>query len=749
MANCFSQNNTASKQFLISSGIEDGNYNKTGAFLRDILDSLYTDYDFKNIVSSGSLENVKLLDERFCDFAISQRDVFLESLYDETNSIKNIELILPLFQENLLLYTNQDISNSTSFNEFSKKVTRIGVTGKSNYSYKIFEKICRLTNVSSSKFEVVEGNYNQLTEAIKNDEIDLIVSFSLPIALLEVEKSIQKAGFSKPEVTLITSKVTNVFPSPSTKDKVLYTFGSWTFLIGLNTSIESINEEYTVGISEKLIRSISQSKNKEADKILESIAFFKNQENHKILYGIPMTDSLASHVDYDAFNYIYLIFTSIPIVLLLIVLFVFRKEIAKVNYRIVWIRYKSIFIGIITIIGLYFLSVEVLLMSEEAFYDDLSIKSKILNLTKQDLHFWIIITNLTGNNNNIFPLSYLGQIMLPFSSYILIIGPLILAFWEYVNYKLIKKRIKGDMKYNVSDHIVVVGWKENTIEFLKELIDASKNYKYQEKKIICIADKPEDLIEQSKELRDLEASRKISFVAGDAREEETLKKACLHKANTVVILSEGSSSVHDEKTLLRSLAISRYCRKMNLERQGTQLNQSETKFELQEANKYEDSIYIIAEINNTKYTNDLKNSDVNEIVNSSEYSKNILMQSMLNHGVSKVLDEVLTYNSDNEFYTIDLTEKRFENLIDKTFDELIPILRTKGILLIAIRVVYQDTNGNEIIDEARLQKLLEKDHLTKQIIVNPTDEIEKNRPVDNDDQLIVFCTSAKVLENYK
>ncbi|WP_160129468.1 TrkA-related ion transporter [Kordia antarctica] len=732
----------------MSSGIEDGNYNQTGEFLKSILDSLYNEYDFKNIVSDGSLENVKLLDERFCDFAISQRDVFLERLYDETNSIKNIQLILPLFQENLLLYTNQNIKSFASFNEFANTVNVIGVTGKNNYSFKIFEKICKLTNVSINKFEVIEGNYQELIEGINTNKIDVIVSFSLPIESLENKSNINKAGFSDTEISLITNKITNVFPSSTNDENTLNTIGSWTFLIGLNTSVESVNEDFDIGLSENLINSIRGHNGKIANRISKSISFFKEEENHKILYGIPMTDSLAVQINYDSFNYTHFAFITLILLLLLVLIYVLRKEIFKTDYSILWIRYKHIIIGIFIIIGFYFLSVEILLISEESFYNDLRIKSKILNLTKQDLHFWIIITNLTGNNNNIFPLSYLGQIMLPFSSYILIVGPITLAFGEYINYKLLKKRIKGTMEYKFSNHIVIVGWKDNTDEFLKELINANKNYKRQKKKIICIADNPELLIANSPVLKQLEAKRKINFIAGDAREEDTLKRANLHLADTVVILSEGSSTEHDEKTLLRSLAISRYCRKMTMKPDTLKSEESTENLGLLQANKYEDSIYIIAEINHSKFITDLKNSDVNEIISSSEYSKNILMQSMLNHGVSKVLDEVLTYNSHNEFYTIDLNKKRFKSLIGKTFDELLPMLRQKGILLIAIRIVFRDTNGNEIIDESRLEKLLVAEKLTRQIIVNPTDKTEKNRPVDNDDELIVFCTSAKVLDNY-
>ena len=387
-------------------------------------------------------------------------------------------------------------------------------------------------------------------------------------------------------------------------------------------------------------------------------------------------------------------------------------------------------------------------MCEEKFYSDLGIKSKILNLTKVDLHLWTLITNLTGNNNNIFPLSYSGQMILSFSAYIVVLGPVAVALAEFINYRITKKRIHGMKNLKLDKHIVIIGWKDNTIHFLEELTSVNNTALEKKHQIVCIVQNPEELIKNNENLKKLHIKRTVEFVKGDARDKDALMRAALHKAHTVVILAEGTSIEADEKTLLRALAISRYCRKKTLESQHEKTENISELIELQNANKYEDKIYIIAELNDVSLTADLKNSDVNEIINSSEYSKNILIQSMFNHGVSKILDEVLSHNSYNEFYTINLREKQFKPLIGKTFDELLPVLRQKGILLIAIKVVYHDTNGNEIIDENRLLSLLQAEELERQVIVNPTKPREIDRKVDSDDQLIVFCTDYKVLTDF-
>lgn len=161
-----------------------------------------------------------------------------------------------------------------------------------------------------------------------------------------------------------------------------------------------------------------------------------------------------------------------------------------------------------------------------------------------------------------------------------------------------------------------------------------------------------------------------------------------------------------------------------------------------------DSIYIIAEINDSSFAEDLKRWDVNEVVCTAGYGKDIIIQSMLNHGISNMLDELLTFNDHNEFYTIDLKIPKFKTLRGKKFDDLLPLLRVHNILLIGIKTTYLDEDGIEIIDGEIIKRKLKKDKLLRQYMLNPYLEEEKKRPVDDDDQLIVLCTSNSVITDF-
>jgi len=125
--------------YIIASGSQGGNYIKVGSYIASQYNS-NIDSKFTSIETEGSLDNIDLLKNNFADFAIVQRNVLLNSLYDESNGINNVEVIAPLFEEKLLIYSKSDKPlNINSLKEIllHKKKT-IGFTSKTGYTYKLF-----------------------------------------------------------------------------------------------------------------------------------------------------------------------------------------------------------------------------------------------------------------------------------------------------------------------------------------------------------------------------------------------------------------------------------------------------------------------------------------------------------------------------------------------------------------------------------------------------------------------------------
>jgi hypothetical protein len=190
------------------------------------------------------------------------------------------------------------------------------------------------------------------------------------------------------------------------------------------------------------------------------------------------------------------------------------------------------------------------------------------------------------------------------------------------------------------------------------------------------------------------------------------------------LVCEDKTNTADERTLLRALAISKYCRKIS---EDVSI----------------DSIYMIAEINNPDLQDILRNADVNEVVCSSTISEDVLIASTYNHGISDALDKLLSYNEWNEFYLIDVNGS--DKLIEKTYDEVLLFLRTIGVLLVGIKVVIKDESGVEIVDREQVFFELAKEGLNRQVLTNPNTTVEKKYRIKAEDKLLVIATDESVV----
>jgi len=633
--------------------------------------------------------------------------------------------------------------NSISINQFkdliqNKNIQKVGVTSLEGFSYLSFLQLSKYLNIEVRNIEFIEDSYPSLISKFNKKEIDSIVTFSLPLEELSKIKNTSIVYFDKLSAEIVSERITNIEITELEKNK--YALGSWAYLVGIKDKVFDIEKNRTP-IFECLKAGFTSQEESHINKLLL-------QSNNKILQadfwasdhpGVPINSSIEQGFNSSyirAKNFLKIFFFS---AFGLVFLYVYK--IKRYQFIYIWYRYKHLFIGVLLLAALYFFCVEYLLNSERYVSDDLGLKSKLLNMTKPDLHFWLLINNLTGNSQGIFPISPVGKLMLSISAYVFYIGTILIALSEFVFSKIHKKRRKGVMQCNFTDHIVVAGWSSSALDFIKKTIDAIESYQNAKAKLVCVVDvDPEELLKKSKEIERLYSSEKIYFVRGDIREENVLSLANITKAKTVTLLAEDLTSSSDEKTLLRALSISRYCRKQSL---TTSINDGNK-------NKYIDSIYIVAEINNEVYRKDLIDADVNEVINTSRYSHNIITQTVTNHGISKVLDEVLQFNEDNEFYLLDLLDQKYQGLIGKTFDEALIQLRKIGILLLGIKVIYIDENDMEIIDDDLINSMLVKDNLTRQIIINPNTSVELSRAIDEDDQLIVFATSqSQIDEGFK
>ena len=766
------QNGIAQKNklhFIVGTGSRGGNYYKTGAYIVKQYTHYLPDYQFTSIETNGSNENIKLIKNNSIDFAIVQRNILINSLYDEENGVKNLAVITPLFQEKLWMYFqgNKPLTINKIDSLSATKKLIIGVTSKEGYSYKIFSTLTKFLNINLANTQTIEKNYDSLVKDFSQNKIDLIVSFSLPLKNVESLNDVQYLYLNAEDAKLIEKRIHNVHATHIHNNEQQYSLGSWSFLIGARNSIQFVKPEKKL-VSALLEKPVDSNDLYINQLISHSFNQYKKNKHKEILQlrNLPLSATLHSIAGLKVVNWgFYLRLLLVPLILMLVYYYYRGKFFPKINLLFFWHRYKHFQFGFILLIIIYFSSIELLVYAEKVFYEDIGIKSQILNMTRRDLHSWLLVTTVTGNSNGIFPLSLLGKAMLALNSLNFWIGTILIGVSEYVTYKMNKKRKNGLMETKYHDHLVIFGWNITTEKFILETIHEAKDFLNKNIHIVCVVPDIEDVRKNYKSIKELHDKKKIDIIEGDALKTSILELAKVEFADTIILLSEDRSKLSDEHVALRAHAISRY---VKLKKEEGKLY--ETTLVEKVSNKVKsifsskkqtttgdykrykikdtsDKAYMIAEINNNDFKESLIDAGVNEIVVAGNYRKAIMKQSLFNHGISKVIDEIMQYNEHNEFYKIDLSKPENAHLVGKTFDELLIALRKQGILLIGVHIVFHDEYDNIIIDQKAIQQLLqeEEENITRDVIVNPTDPTERNRPVDGDDHLIVLATNMKTV----
>jgi len=723
--------------YVISSGSPGGNYYKTGAIISELLGKMDESSIFISVPSTGSIDNVNKIKKRFADFALVQQDVLLNNFYGDNERIKNITLILPLFQEKFIIYTHYDSPISfEKFREVSQKRDRtkikIGVTSKKGTTYDTFLSISGLLGLDLNSISFVVEDYSVLIEKFKSGEIDYFITFSLPIEEIEERKQASIVYFSHEQILLLKSKIRQLSESKFSNDQHK-TLGVWSFLIGLDSSIKWIGEEKVI----KSLMKVYERDDLISKEIQNTLTQFKEYDHwhDDHLSNVPVSQYLLKELGYktnyiDRY-YIQFVFFVVVVCFTLWAFYSFNKSdfVHRIGRIYVRTRYKYIFLEVIVFVSLYLIFIQVLIYFENRLFIETAIKNEILDMGYKDIHFWNFVRIFTGNDGGIFPLSSMGKIMVSASAYTIWIGGLIIIFVEYFNYQLNIKRRKGLVKLTYNDHLIIAGWNESTPNVIRELLLACNSFNNKKITIVCIAKDPESIINNNDYINSLVQKKVISFVSGYIRQKKTLEQSNANLAKTIILLSDDDTIQSDERTLLRALSISKFCKK-----------------KCSTTGKTANSVYVIAQVNNSEFIEDFTNAGVNGIINKN-IADGILVQSILNPGVSKLMNNIFSYSNDtNEFYAIDLSRSGNSSLRNKTFDELLLPLREQGILLVAIRVIYRDESNNIIVDEDEINARLEKEGLYRQIITNPITKAEISRNTTSDDQLLVLAVSAMKLE---
>lgn len=283
-----------------------------------------------------------------------------------------------------------------------------------------------------------------------------------------------------------------------------------------------------------------------------------------------------------------------------------------------------------------------------------------------DGFWWSIVTLTTVGYGDIAPVTVLGRIA-AIANMIIGIGVLGMfsAILASVFIERQRKEDAGMADLNLSNHIVLCQWNNRAARILSELRNDPQSKRIPIALIAPLPAKPLD-------------DPNLYFVTGQVSD-ATLTKAKVDAAQTVIILGDDNLGP-TERDAISVLAT------LNVETMNPEA-------------------YTIVELASPANVVTCKRAQADEVIVTSELSSTLISQAALNHGISKVVMEILESNTANELCKIPLPTE----LIGCSFIEAFTQLKQqKNSIIVGIQ---NGKEGEVLANPPSEQRLDEQDFL--------------------------------------
>jgi voltage-gated potassium channel len=229
-------------------------------------------------------------------------------------------------------------------------------------------------------------------------------------------------------------------------------------------------------------------------------------------------------------------------------------------------------------------------------------------------------------------------------------------------------------KVNLSNHIIICGWNFQGERILKNLLNSGS---IPRRDIVVLA----NLSKRPTK------NEQMDFIVGDPTQDEALVRAGVKNADSVVVLTDLTKQANeaDAEALMIVLAVE-------------SLNRD---------------VHTCVQIVNSSNRRHMERAHADEIICLDLMGGNLVTASAINHGVSRVVTELLTFNSGSEFYRYDrhLSDK----VVGKEFSEVVKILIQEHIILIG----FETDNSEKIRQELSTDVLHVAENGKRLIVTNP------------------------------
>ena len=716
----------AEETLVISSGVKGQGYYNLATSIEKILKEHNFSYALQNRVSLGSAQNLQRLANGEVELAIVQSDTAFyaeNGIYTfKENPLENLRTIINFYQEPLFIITNQ--AGVNNIYQLANMRINIGLrdSGVESTSQVLFKSIGIWESISKYHY-----GPNRAIKALLQKRVQAILLNFIDDTLKE--KILAKELYIIPIQKEFIEQLKRTFSYFS-----LYEYridGEIVPTVAVTTLLVTRSD-----VESEVIYRLTKILDANYNKLHFPKGFAKPKEH---FFQNPLEywhKGTLKYLQEQGINYdqkihldlyiLYLFFAIVILVLLLILLGMFILSHTDLVHRfhgthtiIKWLqsiylvltkyKYITLFVLIVllnivfAILIKYFEHNWALEHGEVAIFDTLSL-FKIL--------WWLFIFGSSNYDGGIFPHSNGGEFiaslspMLEFGSLITLLG--LIAYDKIIKHFM---EANGMGVQRIKDHIILCGWSDNAHFIVKNLLHENKLYKRQ---IVILAEAQYE--EQIK--RQKFDPMYLFYVKGDATVREDLDRANIKEADIAIVISDSKMPEPDAKNILKVLTIEKYC--LELERSGKRKGRS--------------NIHTIAEIENPKNIPIAEDAGVDQIVSLGNIESKIFTQAVLNPGVAKFINEIVTYNDQNDIYSFPVSKE--SQLYNKTYDEILSILREHKILLLSINVEYKRT-------KAQAEEIMQKYRLKGPVITNPYYEAAKMYRVQEGDLLIVLAQYEK------
>lgn len=274
-----------------------------------------------------------------------------------------------------------------------------------------------------------------------------------------------------------------------------------------------------------------------------------------------------------------------------------------------------------------------------------------------DAIWYTLVTITTVGYGDITPRSILGRTsaMILLLAGVALFGALSGKFASFL-FDRQQKKDRGLLKMNkIKNHFLICGWKPNFERILEGILLA--NPEIPPEKIILLNNSSQNEMEK---IKADSRFKNINYIHGDFTDEDTLLKSQIKTAERTLILADNSENFSNLETDSRTVLAVITIKNLN------------------------PKIYCVAEIIDSKFEKHLSLAHCDEIILSADYGQNLLIQASSGKGMSHILRELISEESDSGILICDIPQKFVGNnygefrLSLKTSDILIGLLENTG-----------------------------------------------------------------------